>query len=57
MDGKEKDYNEGQKDGSQATIFDEIVEALNPLTSPEYRAGFRHGVANKPRDKDDDKKQ
>jgi hypothetical protein len=41
---KQSDHNEGQKDGSKASGFDEIAENFNPFTSPEYKEGFRHGV-------------
>lgn len=44
MGSKEHDHNEGQKDGAQADFLSGLVEALNPLTSPEYKAGFWHGM-------------
>lgn len=48
MGKKEDEHNRGQKDGSEATIFDYLAEDLNLLSSQEYKEGFRHGYANRP---------
>lgn len=48
MGSKQDDHNRGQKDGANATWFDVLVEEHNLFTSPEYRAGYRHGYANRP---------
>ena len=53
MSRAQDEHNRGQKDGSQAGFLDELVENFNPLTSPEYKAGFHHGVLNKPQEGDD----
>ncbi len=42
---KLSDHNEGQRDGSRASGFDEIMENFNPFSSTEYKEGYRHGVA------------
>jgi hypothetical protein len=46
--GKQDDHNRGQKDGSEASRFDYLVEDFNPFCSQEYKEGFRHGFAKRP---------
>jgi hypothetical protein len=52
--GKQEDHNAGEKAGSQAGLFDEVVERTNPFSSPEYKEGFDNGLRNRPQKKDSD---
>ena len=52
MTTKQQDYNDGQRDGSRASVFDQIVQNFNPLTSSDYNKGFENGAANQPKDND-----
>ena len=44
MKREERDHNLGEADGAKANAADEIVENLNPFSSPHYKKGFRHGI-------------
>lgn len=52
--GKQDDHNRGQADGAKANEFDALVEDFNPFSSWEYKQGFKHGHANKPKEKESD---
>lgn len=52
MADKQHDHNLGQKHGAEASGMDQFVENLNPLTSAEYKAGFRHGRAQQEKAKE-----
>ncbi|MEP7010167.1 MAG: hypothetical protein ABJC13_07575 [Acidobacteriota bacterium] len=44
-----KDHNDGERDGANASFFDEVGLNWNPFLSEAYKKGFRNGMANKPR--------
>jgi hypothetical protein len=46
--GPQEEHNQGQEDGSKASLFDEVVERFNPFSSDEYKRGFDNGLANQP---------
>lgn len=41
---KQSEHNRGQEDGAKAGALDQVVENLNPFSSGDYKAGFRHGA-------------
>jgi len=52
MSKSEKDYNEGQKDGSKSTGLDRWIQQFNPFTSSDYNKGYEHGAENRPKSSD-----
>jgi len=42
MDAKLGVHNKGQRDGSEATLFDELATEWSPFVTAEYKQGFRH---------------
>lgn len=44
---KQEAHDQGQADGSEAGIAQEIAWVFNPFTSEEYDKGFENGLANK----------
>jgi hypothetical protein len=52
---KQSDYEQGQKDGSQSTVMDQVGRSLGGdlLTSDEYNDGYDNGVENQPEDSND----
>ncbi len=51
---KQSEHNDGQKDGSQAGLFEQFCQGWNILSSEAYREGFKNGVDNQAADDDDD---
>jgi len=49
--GKQHEHNARQKEGSKASVLDQILENLNPHQSEHSVKGYRHGVRNQPNGK------
>lgn len=48
----QEEHNHGQKDGSEASLVDQVRWVVDPTKSEDYDKGFVHGLEN-PSSKDD----
>lgn len=51
---QQDEHNQGQQTGSEASWFDEIIERTNPFSSPEFQEGLDNGLANQPKEDQED---